>query len=595
MLAALLLLAGAAKVDVSPQKFPVIINCGFLERTASKLQAPLYARAIVLESGRERVAIAVVDSCMMPRDLIDRAKAEASKKTGIPVNRMLIAATHTHSAPASMPCLGSRAQTDYAEWLPGRIAEAIDQAAKRMVPARAGWAVVEDAEHTHNRRWIYRADKMLRDPFGGLTVRANMHPGYQNPDTVGESGPVDPGLSVLSIQTREGKPLALLANYSQHYFGADAVSPDYYGLFAQYIGEKIGGGPEFVGFVSQGTSGDQMWMDYGMPKPSTTLDEYARGVADSAFRGYQQLRYSERLPLKMEEATLRLRRRVPDAARLAWARDLIASQKGPLPATQAEVYAHEAVMLHDEPERELKLQALRIGDLGIAAIPNEVFALTGLKIKARSPLATTFTMELANGAEGYIPPPEQHRLGGYTTWPARSAGLEVDAEPKIVDAVLGLLERVSGKKRRTRAKPALGHWPMNDMDLSSGAYEGGVAFYLPGPDARRAVQFAGGRMRVRTPKPLRDFTASVWVWNAGVAGTLFNGGGIVVRIQDNRLEWNGQSAPIPDRAWVQLRISRKGKSVQVQDFTGEASEVLSDVTVGEGFEGRLSDLVIQPR
>jgi hypothetical protein len=60
----------------------------------------------------------------------------------------------------------------------------------------------------------------------------------------------------------------------------------------------------------------------------------------------------------------------------------------------------------------LKLQAIRIGDLGIAAIPNEVYGITSLKIKARSPLAPTFNIELANGAAGYIPPPEQFALGG---------------------------------------------------------------------------------------------------------------------------------------------------------------------------------------
>ena len=102
-----------------------------------------------------------------------------------------------------------------------------------------------------------------------------------------------------------------------------------------------------------------------------------------------------------------------------------------------EVYAKEAIFLHDEPRRELKLQAIRIGELGITAIPNEVFAITGLKIKAQSPFETTMNIELANGSEGYIPPPEQHALGGYTTWPARTAGLEVQAEPKIVAAVLG--------------------------------------------------------------------------------------------------------------------------------------------------------------
>ena len=94
------------------------------------------------------------------------------------------------------------------------------------------------------------------------------------------------------------------------------------------------------------------------------------------------------------------------------------------------------------------MQALRIGDLGIVAIPNEVYAITGLKIKAQSPFASTFNIELANGSEGYIPPPEQHALGGYTTWAARTAGLETNAEPRIIEECLRLLEQVAGKPRR---------------------------------------------------------------------------------------------------------------------------------------------------
>src|SRR4029079_12819005 len=113
-----------------------------------------------------------------------------------------------------------------------------------------------------------------------------------------------------------------------------------------------------------------------------------------------------------------------------------------------EIYAKEALFLHERPRTELVLQALRVGQLGITAIPNEVYALTGLKLKAQSPLQPTFNIELANGAEGYIPTPEQHQLGGYTTWPARTAGLETVAEPKIVEAMLRLLENVSQKPRR---------------------------------------------------------------------------------------------------------------------------------------------------
>ena len=73
-----------------------------------------------------RLAIVVVDSCMMPRELLDRAKAMAKEKTGIPTDRMLISATHTHSAPSTMGALGTPPDADYVEILPARIAEAIE-------------------------------------------------------------------------------------------------------------------------------------------------------------------------------------------------------------------------------------------------------------------------------------------------------------------------------------------------------------------------------------------------------------------------------------------------------------------------------------
>ena len=163
----------------------------------------------------------------------------------------------------------------------------------------------------------------------------------------------------------------------------------------------------------------------------------------------------------------------------------------------------EQLFLANEPQRELKLQALRIGELGITAIPNEVFAITGLKLKAQSPLQPTFNIELANGADGYIPPPEQHKLGGYTTWSARTAGLEEQAEPKITEAVLGLLEKVAGRKRQpvveshgpyaeaVLASKPVAYWRLNEfappaaIDATGqghdAKYEDGVAMYLPVP------------------------------------------------------------------------------------------------------------------
>src|SRR5258708_4660581 len=92
--------AGAYAINVSPLQFPVIINGGMTERTADKITDPLHARCLVLDDGTTKVALVIVDSCMMPRDLLDEAKRLASRATGIPTSRMLISATHTHSAPS---------------------------------------------------------------------------------------------------------------------------------------------------------------------------------------------------------------------------------------------------------------------------------------------------------------------------------------------------------------------------------------------------------------------------------------------------------------------------------------------------------------
>jgi len=216
--------AGAFSVDIAPQEFPVRVNAMFTERSADKVVDPLVVKALALDDGKTRPVLCVVDTCMMARDLIDRAKSDASKATGVPVKRMLVSATHTHSAPSAMGCLGSRVDPAYARYLPERITAAIVGAVERLQPARIGWAQADDAEHTFNRRWIRRPDKMGRDLFGELNVRANMHPGHQSPDAIGPSGPVDPQLSVLAVQSRDGKPLALFANYSNHYYGSPLLS-----------------------------------------------------------------------------------------------------------------------------------------------------------------------------------------------------------------------------------------------------------------------------------------------------------------------------------------------------------------------------------
>jgi len=551
--------AGAAVVDISPTRFPVRVAGGFLEGHATQLKDPLFARAIIIENDATKIALVIVDTCMMTQSLIDEAKQTASLATGMPTNHIMVSATHTHSAPAAMACLGTRQDKDYATWLPGKIAEAIVAANKKLQPAKIGWATIDDWQHTHNRRWIRKPESKIVDPFGNATGLAHMHPGYLSPAIVGPSGPVDPSLSVISLQTREGRPLAVLANYSQHYFGAGPLSADYYGLFCKHVAAMVGesgdGNGPFVAAISQGTSGDLMWMDYGSAAKTMSIDRYAEEVAKYAELALAKVEYLDTVPLGMIEKNITLNYRVPNEERLEWARPIASKIQDDLPKNIPEVYAMEALILQERQKTNVKLQAIRIGDLTIATLPNEVYALTGLKLRGRSPASSHFNIELANGAEGYIPPLEQHALGGYTTWPARTAGLEVQAEKRIVDTLVEALEEVTGRSRRTMldvhgpyaqeilaAKP-ISYWRLNEEegDKVRNAVPGGqtaqlspgFALYLPGVGSgtgaglgeqlipsefsgptqiNRAVHFAGGNMSVDSAGLDKTYSFAFWFW-----------------------------------------------------------------------------------
>jgi len=614
-----MLRAGSHEVDISPRTLPVILSGGFLARSGERLESPLVARALVLDDGSLRVAIAIVDTLMMPRELLDEVKRKASRESGLAPKRMLIAATHTHSAPALMGALGTDPDPDYAAMVSERLVELIAKAAEKLAPARIGWTAVDAPDYTHCRQWILRPDKIRNDPFGEPTVRANMHPGYQNPDFIGPTGPVDPELAVVSIQRLNGEPVAVLANYSMHYVGVPGplVSPDYFGHFSAKLKRRIGAPPAAVVMMSQGTSGDLHWMDYGRPKREMNLEIYSEALAAIAAEAYRTIRYREAVRVGMLEERLTLRRRVPDPRRLAWARETVSAIPGGKPRNQPEVYAREQIYLHEEPVRELKLQVLRLDELAIAAMPNEVFAITGLKSKGQSPFAKTFTIELANGAEGYTPPPELFPLGGYTTWPARTAALEVEAETKITEAVLSMLERLAGKGRRAieepgnayaeavrRSRPAA-HWRFGEIggtrarDHSGthhGVYEAGYALYLDGVRAAaRAVHLAGGCIRVSDFHLGERYTLELVFWNGldtdarGVTGFLWSSGREALGIQGaagepGRLFFGplkGRTAIVP-RRWYHAAVVRDGESVTLY-LNGE-EEARGEAPVSSGAE-----------
>jgi len=447
--------AGAYAIDTAPRELPVIVNGGMTERKLDKVTDPLHARCLVLDDGTNEIALAVVDNCVIPRDLMDEAKHLATAVTGIPETRIMISATHAHSTPSVFAVLGSDRDERYARFLPGRIAEGIWRAQKNLAPARIGWAVGKEPNHVFCRRFLMKPGTARTVPFTGHSEnQAQMNPGFQNPNAMRPTGPADTDVSVLAIQAPDGRPMAVLGNYSTHYAGAPGISADYFAVFAAEIQKLVGAAdnPAFMGAMTNGTSGDANCNDYTKPRQPYT---YITVGEDAAYAAYKTIQWFDWVPIVMEEARLTLPIRMPPAAEVAEAKQAVAKFAGRKPKTVDEVYARETVILSQTPPvRELKLQAIRLGGLGIATMPNEVFGITGLSIKKESPLRPTFNIELANGYDGYLPPPDQHKLGGYTTWRARSSCLEEQAEPKIRSQVLKLLARVAKERSDEQPVPA---------------------------------------------------------------------------------------------------------------------------------------------
>lgn len=445
-------LAGAAASNITPP-LGVSVNGNMRDYKARHVHDELHARCIVLDDGEKRLAIVVVDSCMVPREVMDAAKREAAEHTGIPVEQMLVSATHTHSAPASASVFQSDADAEYQRFLSGRIADGIRRAVNNLAPARIGWGVGEVPDQVFNRRWRMKPGTIPPNPFGGTNDLVKMNPPVGSENLIEPAGPTDPQISVVSIQSREGRPIAVLANYSLHYCGGTtgaAISADYFGMFADRIQELLGADrqdPPFVGMMSNGTSGDINNINFrgGQPKqrPYGQMRLVADATAREAFRVYQQIKYHDWVPLGARQTEISLGVRLPSQQEVSEAREIIGRAEGPVMQTPPEIYARETVLLSEYPARvSLILQALRIGDLAIAAIPCEVFVEIGLEIKEKSPFEPTFTISLANGYNGYLPTPEHHKLGGYETWRARSSYLEPEASPKILKELFSLLNEL---------------------------------------------------------------------------------------------------------------------------------------------------------
>ena len=444
--------AGVYAKNIDPKTLPVWSDGGISGRQIDRITDSLFAKSLVLSDGTNQVAICIVDSCMMPLDMLDQAKKLIFERTGIQPSHVMIAATHAHSAVSVFGVHGTPVQQDYAASLPTWIADSVHEAQSRIEPAQWGTTSVVCDRYIYCRDWMMKPGKASSSLFSGRTGdMVSMNPGYDNPDKLAPVGPVDTLVPVLSIQSLEGRPISILATFCTHYAGAPNLSADYFGIVGERLAKALR--PDdpkgFVGIMANATSGNANCIDFSKPSVPFTHVDVGTYVSEQILSVMPSIRYSTTIELDAELQSIEVAVRMPSEA------EVLAAKKykerhfpARLPLSLDENYARETVMLSElPPVRKLILQAFRLNDFVIAANPCETYNQSGLKIRQQSPFGLTMNVGLANGYMGYIPPPEMFQLGGYTTWRCRSSCLEEQAEPKLVEGLHRVMQDLH--RRRT--------------------------------------------------------------------------------------------------------------------------------------------------
>lgn len=456
--------AGASTSNITPELGKGIVGNFGTPPPATHVHDQLHVRSLALDDGSTQLVIVIVDNVAIKREVFDEAKRQIHERTGLPIEHLLMSSTHTHS------CIGagggpSGDELGWCDWdmgkelvgyqvfLVNRIVDGVQIALNNLEPARIGWGSGQVPQHLFNRRWKMKSPVI--NPFGGMD-QVRMNPGIGNPDLLEPAGPTDPEVSFISVQSTGGRPIALLANYSLHYVGGvpqGHLSSDYFGVFADRIQALLGADrqdPPFVGMMSNGTSGDVNNINFRGPAekypPYDKMKLVGDDVAKEVLRVYKTIKHQDWVKLQAEQSEISLDVRRASLEMLTNAKKILARPETEKPMFHGleREFAKSVLQMEEEypDEVDVIIQAFRIGELNVAAIPFEVFTETGLEIKEKSRNERTFTISLANGWGGYLPTPEQHEVGGYETWFSVNK-VEKNASSTIVAELLSLFSKMN--------------------------------------------------------------------------------------------------------------------------------------------------------
>lgn len=444
---------GFSRVDVTP--LTGIGVAGYYKRRISDgVLDALEATAIALRVGETTALLVSVDTLYFPTAVAHRFRGEIAAATGLPVEAILLHATHIHTGPylidsgwhAEMPEGHGELVRAYLDFLGHRLADACCEAIEDLSPASMGYAVGRVENVAFIRRF------RMKDG----SVRTN--PGIGNPEILEPLTTVEDRLSLVRFD-REGKSSVALFHFGLHpdVIGGTKFTADWPGVARRTLEAAL---PDVSFVFVNGAQGDVnhvnvktdsidyeggVRMDFGQRNGYGHARYIGRAVAGGVLRIFDKVIACEANTLAVHGTTVAYAANkasddvLPEAHRindlhLAGRDDLLPYKNAELTTVVAE--AARMVALESAPDFfEMPLIGLSVGPVALLGIPGEPFTGAGRGIRATEGKTHELILPLCctNGYEGYFPTKDAYDEGGYEARASRyKAGT---AEKMIADAI----------------------------------------------------------------------------------------------------------------------------------------------------------------
>ncbi len=376
--------AGAGVVDITPTE-PVILAGSPTRLKSEAVGTRLYAKALVLATDKQKVAIVTLDTLKYPVECVERARQKVGQTTGIPASNVIICASHTHRGPL---------WSYYKDQLVTPIAEAVALAVRDLAPCRLATA-------RGKAEGVSECRRVIKD--GQAWNRWQLPPAEQNKYPA--EGPSDPVLDVLAVLGKDGRYKAFVYNFACHAANSRdlTVSADFPGDTQQYVQQHLG--YDVPALFLTGACGDVN------PVPGEQRALFGEKLGGELMRCLGQLEPIAKPTLALERRELHMPgREQPEF------KEAEVAQRWP---GQLEHYrtAYTEMKKRERPTYRFFITGIRLGDaFAIVTNPAELFCEIGLSIKQHSPFKHTMVAEQTNGAHGYVPTAKAFAGGSYETW-----------------------------------------------------------------------------------------------------------------------------------------------------------------------------------